>query len=271
MKTLRLLVSDIDGTLVRSDKTLSDPVIAAVKRLESAGVPTSLISARPPSGMLWIAERLGLTSPIGAFNGGTVVKPDGTIVCAAHLTAETSARALECIDRPGIIKWVFARGQWHTDKLDDHYTPRERKSANQEPELCSDFARFLGEVDKIVAVSQDHAALATLESEVAATLESAATVARSQPYYLDITAPAANKGDGVTALAQAAGVPLAEVAVIGDQYNDLPMFRRAGLSIAMAQGPEDVRAAAMQVTGSNDEDGVAQAIERFLLPLVATK
>jgi Cof subfamily protein (haloacid dehalogenase superfamily) len=269
MKTLRLLVSDIDGTLVRSDKSLSDPVIAAVKRLEAAGVPVSLISARPPSGMLRIAERLGLSSPIGAFNGGTIVRPDGTIVSAAHLAADLSSRALELIDRPTVIKWVFARGQWHTDRLDDHYTPRERKAADQEPVVCSDFSRFLGAVDKIVAVSEDHAMLAELEKQVGATLGQGATVARSQPYYLDITAPAANKGDGVAALARAAGIPLDQVAVIGDQYNDLPMFRRAGLSIAMAQGPEDVRKAAMQVTGSNDADGVAQAIDRILLLLVS--
>ena len=71
--TVRLVISDIDGTLVRGDKRLSDGVVAAVKRLQDAGVAMSLISARPPSGMTWIAERLGLTGEIGAFNGGTIV------------------------------------------------------------------------------------------------------------------------------------------------------------------------------------------------------
>ena len=92
-----------------------------------------------------------------------------------------------------------------------------------------------------------------------------ATVGRSQVYYLDVTAPRANKGDGVAALAHAAGVPLPQVAVFGDQRNDLPMFVRAGLSVAMAQGPEEVRAAATHVSTSNDEDGVAVAIDRFIL------
>ena len=265
---IRLVVSDIDGTLVRSDKTLSDGVIAAVKRLEAAGIPFTLISARPPSGMLWIAEKLGLTAPIGAFNGGTVVKPDGTIVSAVRLAPDIAQRTLDLIDRPGIIIWLFADGLWHAARLDEKYTPREVKSANQQPIVGGDFAALLGAVDKIVAVSDDHDMLAALEKTVADALGDGATVARSQVYYLDITAPAANKGAGITALAEADGVPLEAVVAIGDQRNDMPMFARAGLSIAMAQGPEEVRAAAMHVTGSNDDDGVAQAIDTIILPRV---
>lgn len=265
---LRLFLSDVDGTLVRPDKTLGEPVVTAVQRLIAAGVPVSIISARPPSGLLWIAERLGLTAPIGAFNGGTLVQPDGTVLSATHLEHEVAARTLEQVARPEVIRWVFAKGQWHTDRLDDHYTPRERVTSAQDPILCRDFGPLLDAVDKIVAVSSDHALLAALEHDVATALGEAAEVARSQPYYLDVTAPTANKGDGIAALAGALGIALADTAVIGDQYNDLPMFRRAGLSIAMGQAPEDVRQAAMRVTGPSDADGVAQAIETILLPLL---
>ena len=264
---VRLVVSDIDGTLVRSDKSLSDGVVAAVKRLEAAGVPFTLISARPPSGMLWIAEKLGLTAPIGAFNGGTVVKPDGTIVSAVRLTPDVAKRALKLIDKPDVIPWVFHEGNWHAARVDEEHTPREVKSANQQPIVGADFSALLDAVDKIVAVSDDHDMLAELEKTVAEALGDGATVARSQLYYLDITAPAANKGAGIAALAQADGVPLEAVVAIGDQRNDMPMFARAGVSIAMAQGPEEVRAAAKHVTGSNDEDGVAQAIDAIILPL----
>ena len=268
-EAIRLVVSDVDGTLVRSDKTLSDGVVEAAKRLQAAGVPLTLISARPPSGMLWIAERLGLTAPIGAFNGGTVVLPDGTIVSAERLAPDVAKRALALIDRPDVITWLFHEGKWHAGELDEAHSPREVKSANQQPIIGGDFSQLLDAVDKIVAVSDDHAMLAALEQEVAYALGDSATVARSQPYYLDITAPGANKGAGITALAEADGVPLDAVVAIGDQRNDLPMFARAGISIAMRQGPEEVRAAATHVTGSNDEDGVAQAIDSIILPLVA--
>ncbi|AMK22956.1 MULTISPECIES: Cof-type HAD-IIB family hydrolase [Sphingomonadaceae] len=269
MSAIRLVVSDIDGTLVRDDKSLSEAVIASCGRLQAAGVALTLISARPPSGMLWIAERLGLKAAFGAFNGGTIVRPDGMIMAAARLDPAVAKRALTLIDRPGITKWLFREGCWHAERLDQVHTPRERKAANQEPIVGSDFSQLLDAADKIVAVSDDHAMLAVLEIEVANALGRDATVARSQTYYLDITALAANKGDGVAALARAAGVRLEEVAVIGDQRNDLPMFARAGLSIAMAQGPEEVREAADHVTRSNDEDGVAHAIDEILLPMAA--
>ncbi|HEX7853667.1 MAG TPA: Cof-type HAD-IIB family hydrolase [Sphingobium sp.] len=269
MTDLGLLVSDVDGTLVRSDKSLSDAVVAAAKRLQAAGVPMSIISARPPSGMLWVAERLGLSVPIGAFNGGTIIGPDGTILSAARLEPEIAKHMLDLIQETGVVTWLFSAGRWHADRPDSHHDEHERKAANQEPVFGGDFSSLLGAVDKIVAVSDDAALLAKLEGTVARAVGAHATVGQSQVYYLDITAPAANKGDGVAALSAAIGVPLPNVAVIGDQRNDMPMFRRAGLSIAMGQGPEAVRAAAMHVTGSNDEDGVAQAIDTLLLPMVA--
>jgi Cof subfamily protein (haloacid dehalogenase superfamily) len=263
--TIRLLLSDIDGTLVRSDKTLSDGVVAAVARLRASGIAMSLISARPPSGMLWIAERLGLTTPIGAFNGGTVVAVDGTVLSSAHLSRDVALATLALIDHPGVVPWVFAGGQWFAGRPDALHDPREKASANQDAIYGGDMTPWLDVVDKIVAVADDPVVMAQVEAQVVQGVGARATVVQSQTYYLDITAPAANKGDGITALAAAHGVPLDQVAVIGDQRNDMAMFARAGLSIAMGQGPQEVRDAAMLVTGGNDEDGVAQAIDRLLL------
>ena len=264
---VRLIISDIDGTLVRHDKSLSEAVVAAVGRAKAAGLAVSLISARPPSGMLWIAERLHLSGPIGAFNGGTIVRPDGSIVSADHLDPSTAARALALLDVPRVTPWLFADGHWYARTADGEYVPRERKAANVEPVLRDDFADLTGRVDKIVGVSDDHDLLAALDARVAQELGTQATVARSQPYYLDVTAPSGNKGSGVTALAAAYGVPPDAVAVLGDQNNDLAMFRVAGFSVAMGQAPYGVRAAADAVAASNEEDGVADAIDRILLPM----
>lgn len=269
MSTLiRLLVSDIDGTLVRKDKSLADAVVAASRRLQDRGVAMSLISARPPSGMLWIAERLELNGPIGAFNGGTIVMSDGTPVSADRLDPAAAARALALLDRPGVTAWLFADGRWYA-KAPTTHDDSERRAANIQPILDADFGALLARVDKLVGVSDDHDLLATMDGEMVRALGTAATVARSQPYYLDVTGPRGNKGDGVTALAHAYGVPLDAVAVLGDQRNDLPMFARAGLSVAMGQAPPEVRAEASHVARSNEEDGVADAIERFVLPSCA--
>lgn len=263
---IRLVVSDIDGTLVRHDKSLSDGVVAAVQRLQDAGVAFSLISARPPSGMLWIAAKLGLTGKIASFNGGTILKPGGEIVSADLIDPANAAGTLAMFDRPSVETWLFADGNWYARTTQSEYVSRERKSANLEPLIVGCFDGLLARVDKIVAVSNDGALLNQLNCEVAVTLGAAATVSRSQAYYLDVTAPRGNKGDGVAALAAAFDLPLASVAVFGDQHNDLAMFERAGLSVAMGQAPEEVRAAATHVSRSNEDDGVADAIDRFVLP-----
>ena len=91
------------------------------------------------------------------------------------------------------------------------------------------------------------------------------TVARSQPYYLDITHPLANKGAALSEIAKLLGVPLAEIAVIGDGGNDVAMFERSGLSIAMGNASPEVQHAADLVTDSNAEEGLANAIKRFIL------
>ena len=263
---IRLLVSDIDGTLVRKDKSLSDAVTAAVRRVVDVGVPVSLISARPPSGMLWIARRLGLAGPIAAFNGGTIVAPDGALVSADRLDPAVAARALKLIDRKGVKPWLFADGCWYA-KAPGGHDDRERKSANVEPTVAPDLTGLLARVDKLVGVCDDPDLIKAMEREVRDALAAQATVASSQPYYLDVTAPRGNKGDGLATLAAAYGVPLDAVAVLGDQRNDLAMFSRAALSVAMGQAPDDVKSAATHVARSNDEDGVADAIERFVLPV----
>lgn len=266
-KPIRLVISDVDGTLVRSDKTLSPAVIAAVARLEHARVPFTLISARPPSGMLWIAEKLGLTHAMGAFNGGILIDPDGTIVAAERIDPAAADKAISMIVEAKISLWLFAHGKWYAQAGPANtHMDSERSSANAEPIMFDDPAEVEGPFDKIVGISDDHDFLATLDTQVAAALGDTATVARSQAYYLDVTAPRANKGDGIVALANAHGIPLDQVAVLGDQRNDLPMFARAGFSVAMGQGPAEVRKAASCETVPNDEDGVAHAIDEILLP-----
>ena len=256
----RLFVSDIDGTLVRKNKVLTDATVAAIVRLRAAGVPVTLISARPPSGMIAHAARLGIDLPLGAFNGGTIFRPDGTIVSAARLSAAVATDALDRLRAAGIDRWVFADGRWYASGRDCRHVPRERIAAAVDPVYTDDFAGMIDRIDKIVGVSDDAALVAGIEADLIAAHGDAATIACSQPYYLDITASAANKGDGVAALAAAIGVALADVTVAGDMPNDLPMFARAGQSIAMGQAPQAVRDAATRVTGPTDADGLADAV-----------
>jgi Cof subfamily protein (haloacid dehalogenase superfamily) len=261
---LRLLVSDVDGTLVRHDKSLAETTVAAFARLRAAEIPATLISARPPTGIGWLADRLGIDAPLAAFNGGTLFSRDGTILSAIRLEPEIARLALGMMGAAGIDIWLFADGRWYARHADNPHTPREQLSAGIDVTLTDDLSAFADRADKIVGVSDDSRHLAGVEQRLQEAVHGAATVARSQAYYLDVTALAANKGAGLKALAGAVGVPLESVAVIGDMSNDLPMFAEAGFSIAMGQAPDNVRAAAAAVTLSNEEDGVAAAIDRLL-------
>ena len=266
--SIRLLVCDIDGTLVRQDKSLSDAVRAAGQRVIEAGVPLALISARPPSGIGWLAKELGSDSPLAAFNGGTLFRSNGDILIDWQVPRQIADTVLPMLSRPDVTPWVFARGRWFVADPGNPHVAGERIASRQDPVVRDNFADLLPAIDKMVAVSDVSGALDAVEAEVRSAAGHAVTILRSQPYYLDVTHTQANKGDGVIALADLIGVPLSATAAIGDMDNDLPMFAQAGLSIAMGQAPDAVKAAADHVTTSNEEDGVAHAIETYILPAI---
>src|SRR6476661_7264311 len=186
-KAIRLLVSDVDGTLVRDDKSLPEANRDAILALDAAGVTTTLISARPLSGMLALAAILRLTGPMAAFNGGTLFDSDGTIRVAHRLEASDATAMLRLLDRPGVAPWVYADGAWFVPSLDNPHLARERLAAAVEPVIRTDFAPLDGRIDKIVGVSDDHALLAQLEVRAKEMIGGHATISRSHPYYLDFT------------------------------------------------------------------------------------
>jgi Cof subfamily protein (haloacid dehalogenase superfamily) len=260
------LISDVDGTLVTPDKTLTATAVDAVQSLRGAGVGFSLISSRPPRGMASLLETLAVDQPFAAFNGGSVLGPRGDIIERLTVPPEAARRALALFERSGIDSWVFARGEWWLRDPEGVSTDRERRTLGFEPSVTARFDDLLGEVDKIVGVSDDYEGLARVEVEAQALLAGLAAAVRSQPYYLDVTHPAADKGHGVRAICRHLNLDRGGLAVIGDMANDVPMFAAAGFAVAMGQAPPAVRAAADAVTGPNTQDGFADAVRRFVLP-----
>jgi Cof subfamily protein (haloacid dehalogenase superfamily) len=265
---LRFVISDVDGTLVNHDKQLTRPTIEAVARLEAAGVPFTIISARPPSGIAFLVEALKPDGPVAAFNGGTIVAADGRVIERHRLSRDAVEKSFAIAGASAATPWIFAEGRWHVVDPANPHVPHERIASAQEPLVESDMTPLFGEVDKLTWVSDDPVLLHRLQAEMRDAIGADATIGMSQTYYLDLTHPVANKGDGIAILARIAGVALADVAVLGDQFNDVPMFERAGLAIAMGQAPEAVKAKAAYISVSNDEDGVAHAIDTILLPML---
>lgn len=261
----RLVVCDLDGTLVDSNKELSLATIAAVKRLRDSGISFAVISARPRSGVMPIVEALGLQGQQAAFNGGTIFCGDGRVV-ERHTVDEDVVRGVFGIARETPAEpWVFADDRWHARSGTGLHADRERKSSNQEPVVTSDFVALYGDVDKLTFVSDDEPLLKGLHAAAVEKFGDRATIVQSQTYYLDVTPLAGNKGDGIRALAKSRGVALDQVVAMGDQANDLPMLKQAGFGIAMGNAPDAVKSQADAVTASNDDDGVAQAIDTMIL------
>ena len=259
------VISDVDGTLVTNDKTLTSRARAAVAELHARGIMFSIISSRPPRGVRMLLEPLAITAPFGGFNGGVIVWPDLSVISEHLLMSEVARRAIEMLSARGVDAWVFAGQDWLVHNPDGPCIGREERTVCFPPTVVADFGSALATAGKIVGVSQDFARLARCEQELREALADQASVALSQPYYLDITHPLANKGVALTKFATLLGIPLGEMAVIGDGHNDVAMFERAGLSIAMGNASAEVQRVADLVTDRNSEDGFANAIEQFIL------
>jgi Cof subfamily protein (haloacid dehalogenase superfamily) len=259
------VISDVDGTVVTSDKRLTERSRAAAAAVRRAGLPLCLISSRPPRGFVNLRKALDIVTPSAGFNGGVLVAPDESVLEQHVLTPASARDTVSFLTSQAVDIWVFSGNDWLLCNPAGPYIDLEKRTVSFDPVVVSDFGAALDSAAKIVGVSKDFDLLVRCEAGLAKLMGDAASVARSQLYYLDTTAPLANKGAGMLALAKRLGVPPAEVAVIGDGGNDVAMFEQAGLSIAMGNAQPAVKAQAHLVTASNAEDGFAMAIERFIL------
>ena len=263
---VELVISDCDGTLLYTDKSLGEPAKEAVRNLTSAGVRFTVASSRPGKGMHSIVQTLGIQSPFAAFNGGKLVDPAGWKTLSAHwLPRDAAQTALESLARDAVDAWVFIDDQWYITNPGGEYVPLERRTVGYDAVVVKRFEDIdLDSIEKIVASTKDAALLQRKEAEFQDTLKGRATAMLSQTYYLDITHPLANKGEGVRELARLAGVALENVAVLGDMGNDVAMFDVAGVSIVMGQASADVQSHATFVSATNDEDGFASGLNGLL-------
>lgn len=263
---IRFVLSDMDGTLLHPDHTPSQRTLDTVRALRDAGVFFSLASGRPPRAMLQMVEAFGIDVPVAGFNGGTLINPDGSVLVAHYLPAEAALVTLALFTPESDVEvWLFAGGEWLRRDPPGPMVKREADGLGYGPRVVESFEPYLDRVDKIVAASNNTQLLVELEAQLQPKVQGLAHVSRSQPVYLDVTAMLANKGEALKTLAAHLGVPLEQTMAIGDGGNDPAMFQVAGLSIAMGQAEEAVKRQANVVTGSNVEDGAAEAIERFIL------
>jgi Cof subfamily protein (haloacid dehalogenase superfamily) len=280
MKAVRLLLADVDGTLVTREKVLTARAKNAVAEMRAAGVEFAITSGRPPRGMQMLIEPLALTTPIAAFNGGLFVRPDLSVLEQRVLQSDIIEPVMAMMKEHHLDTWIYRGTEWFVHERHGPHVDREEWTVKFPPTVVADFTGLTNDVAKLVGVSDDVEAVRRCEQAVRERFSDEVharesnpqrephplvSAARSQPYYLDVTHPDANKGAVVLSLSKMLKIAPDEIATIGDMPNDISMFRQSGVSIAMGQSSDEVKSAATYVTTSSEEEGFANAVERYVL------
>lgn len=265
-KPIKMVIADVDGTLVTKDKVLTKRAIDAVLRLHDAGIEFSVTSGRPPKGMAMLIEPLKLVQPLAAFNGGVLIQPDlATVVDQNFLPPGVPEQVIDSIVKHGLDVWIYTATDWFVRDVNAPHVAREQWTVKFPPKVAKTFDGLLGQVAKIVGVSDDLEGVAKCEKDVQQAGGGHISAARSQPYYLDVTHPKANKGEVVLAFSKLLNIPAEQIATLGDMPNDVLMFKKSGMSIAMGNASKEVQASATYVTATSEDEGFAKAIEEFVL------
>jgi Cof subfamily protein (haloacid dehalogenase superfamily) len=264
-RKISLVLADVDGTLVNEEKVLTERAQSAVRQLRDAGIRFAITSGRPPLGMAMLFDPIELDTPIAGFNGGLFVKRDLTILEQKTVPADVARQAIDLIRTHGLDAWVYRGNDWLITKAGAPHVAREAWTVKFEPKIVADVGKELDRIAKVVGVSDDYDKVQRCEAAAQTSFGGRATAARSQPYYLDITNKDANKGAVAEYLSSHLKIPIEKIATIGDQPNDVLMFKRSGLSIAMGNASDDVKKQADVTTDSYNDEGFAKAMERFIL------
>jgi len=166
----------------------------------------------------------------------------------------------------GLDVWVYRGADWYVPDLAGSHVAREAATVKFGPKVMTSLDGLTSDVAKLVGVSDDLDAVARASSAAHGRFGDHVSAARSQPYYLDVTHPDANKGAVARYLSAKYASPPEAIATIGDMPNDVLMFAHSGLSIAMGNASLDVQRSARRVTTSNADEGFAHAVEQFILP-----
>jgi hypothetical protein len=266
---VRLVLADVDGTLVTQEKVLTERTIAAVRRLGEVGILFAITSGRPPRGMAMLVGPLDLSTPIAAFNGGVIADRSLQVIEQRVIPAELVGPIIEELAGHDLDVWLYRGADWFVLDPAGPHVDREARTVQFQPTVAESYDGLHADVAKLVGVSDDHDAVSAGVTSVHDRFGDHISVSASQPYYVDVTHPDANKGFVARWLAARYELSEDEIATLGDMPNDVLMFAHSGLSIAMGNASPEVQKAARRVTTSNEDEGFAEAVERFILPTAA--
>jgi len=264
---IQMICLDIDGTLLDSKNRLSAANKEAVRAAAARGIQVVLVTARPPKGVFYLMEELGLAGPAVCFGGGLVLEDGHPLLSHTLPLGPARETWMEAAER-GIHTSLYGLGGWFVEKMDD-WAVQEGGIVHHLPEVTpfdALFARFQREEaapHKALCMG-DPARIDQLRQALLPRFSETLSVCTSKLTYLEIVPRAASKTGAISFLCDRYGVAMEQVMALGDQFNDLDLLLNAGLGVAMGNAPEAVKKQADDITLANDQDGVAAALKKYL-------
>lgn len=266
MSKYKMICLDIDGTLVNSKHQITDKTKNVIQRLtRDFNIPVILVSARPPSGIFFLQEELNIVQPIICYSGALIAEKPYKVLLNVTIETEYLRRIYEIAKAENIHISIYKDDKWYVEEM-DKWAAQEGKITNLVPEVAeynSLFQKWKAEgkgANKILCMGEP--GCIDKLNERLMTGGFGLNIYPSKPTYLEIMPKGASKTSAIEFLRQRYSLEQSEIVAIGDNYNDVDMIKYAGLGIAMGNAPEHVKLQADEVTLSNDEDGVAAAVEK---------
>jgi Cof subfamily protein (haloacid dehalogenase superfamily) len=258
---------DMDGTLLRKDHTVSEPNKMAIQKLLDQGILVVPISARPLHGMLAITRQVVPDNmPIVSLNGSYIFHNNKIIYESTISLPEVVTIHQELLPH-GMSTMYYSQMDWYA-ALNSKAVIKEQRITNVKIKIQS-FEPMLGEwktkntgPNKIL-IAGSPALIIDIEQRLLELHEGRLNIYKSQPAYLEVMNLHASKANAIKFLTNQFGIHQTEVIAIGDNYNDKGMITYAGIGVAMGNAPDEIKLAADYVTDTNNNDGVAKALEHF--------
>jgi Cof subfamily protein (haloacid dehalogenase superfamily) len=264
-----MLALDLDGTLLRSDLSISYRARNAVKRVDAEGITVVLVSGRVPASMAQFSRILGLHRRPGYLicNNGTLIQESntGAIVYQTQLNPEAGLFAYDLAAAEGFAVQICEDEVIYVSRRNE-FAKYDEKLTGQKQVVAENFREMVAKGCQKLLIPGDPMLLKPLESILRTYLGDEAALFASKPYFLEILPGGTNRGTALAKVAEKLGIGPEAVLAVGNSVNDEAMLRWAGTGVAMLNGDERLKELAALVTGrSNDDDGVADLIDRYIL------
>jgi Cof subfamily protein (haloacid dehalogenase superfamily) len=264
---IRMVAIDVDGTLLNSQHQLSQRNEAALKAAIAQGVEIVLATGKTRNAGLWLIDKLGLKSPGIYLQGLYTVAADGRVLAERTLSPDIARQVVTYAEDRGFVMVAYSGMRIMTRVVTQEARDATERYHEPAPEAVGALQNMMGDlpIHKLMAVG-DPRQISALRWQLGAQLgKSVRLMQAGLANMLEILPPGASKGAALRQLAHEMKFKSDEIMAIGDAENDIEMLQFAGIGVAMGHAPENVRQAADHITATHDDDGVAQAIERFVL------